>query len=282
MTDIAPSASEVFSFTPARPPARAVVASIPHAGTGVPDALRRAFRNAAQARLPMTDWHLGRLYDFLPALGVGVLEARMSRYVADLNRDPESRPLYPGRFETGLVPVTDFAGEAIWATPPDAAELARRRREVFDPYHARLLAALEEARAAAGHVLLLDLHSVASAANRIAPALVEEIFLGDRDGATAPAAVPETFVRAYAGRGLTVARNRPYKGGYITAHYGTLPGVSALQIEMAERVYMDEDRPEDPDEERLERARALLREVFEECLERLAPRGRPLAPEARR
>jgi len=275
---------EVFRLTPARPPARAVVASIPHAGTFVPEDVRRGFRSAAQARLPMTDWHLGRLYEFLPSLGVALLEARVSRYVADLNRDPESRPLYPGRFETGLVPVVDFAGEEIWTERPGADEIARRRRLVFDPYHRRLAALLGETRAASGsgHVLLLDLHSVASAPSRVAPALAEDIFLGDRDGSTAPAAVSETFVRAYERRGLRVARNRPYKGGYITAHYGTLPGVSALQIEMAERVYMDEGRPEDPDEERLRRARALLREILEECFERLAPRGGPLDPAARR
>lgn len=273
---------EVFRCTPAQAPARAIVASIPHAGTFVPEDVRRAFRSAGQARLPMTDWHLGRLYDFLPSLGVALLEARASRYVADLNRDPESRPLYPGRFETGLVPFVDFTGEEIWTERPGPDEIARRRRLVFDPYHRRLAALLEETRAASGsgHVLLLDLHSVASGPSRIAPALVEDIFLGDRDGSTAPAAVPETFVRAYETRGLRVARNRPYKGGYITAHYGALPGVSALQIEMAERVYMDEDRPDDPDEERFERARALLREIFEECFERLAPRGKPLVPDA--
>jgi N-formylglutamate amidohydrolase len=280
MNDV--SAAEVFRFVPACEPRRAVVVSIPHAGTVVPDEVRRAFRTPAQARLPMTDWHLGRLYDFLPTLGVAVLEARTSRYVVDLNRDPEGRALYPGRFETGLVPLTDFAGEEIWRTPPDAAEIARRRRAVFDPYHARLVLALEEARDPKGHVLLLDLHSVASAPNRIAAALAEDIFLGDRDGATAPAVVPETFARAYARKGLKAVRNRPYKGGYITAHYGTWLGVSSLQIEMAERVYMDEEQPESLDEERFATARALLRDVFAESLDRLAPRGGALAFEGRR
>lgn len=273
---------DVFRFTPAAAPARAVVVSIPHAGTEVPDEIRRAFRTPAHARLPMTDWHLGRLYDFLPTLGVAVLEARVSRYVADLNRDPEGQPLYPGRYETGLVPLRDFAGEEIWKTPPDAEECARRRRLVFDPYHARLAAALAEVRARAGHVLLLDLHSVSSAPNRITPALVEEIYLGDRDGASAPEIVAESLARAYEARRLRVSRNRPYKGGYITAHYGAWAGVSALQIEMAERVYMDENEPESPDPGRLAAARALLREIFETALDRLAPRGRPLVPEARR
>lgn len=279
----APAGShDLYRLSAPESPPRAVVASIPHAGTLVPEEIRRAFRDAGQARLPMTDWHLGRLYDFLPALGVTVLEARVSRYVVDLNRDPESRPLYPGRFETGLVPLVDFEGEAIWAVPPGAEEIAERRRRFHAPYHARLENLLAAVRERAGAVLLLDLHSVASGPNRISPALVEDIFLGDRDGTSAPETVAKTFAAAYARAGLRVSRNRPYKGGYITAHYGTLPGVTALQIEMAERVYMDEDRPHDPDEARLAAARERLRGVFVEALDRLAPRGAPLVPGARR
>ena len=42
---------DVFRFTPAVAPARAVVVSIPHTGTEVPDEIRRAFRTPAHARV---------------------------------------------------------------------------------------------------------------------------------------------------------------------------------------------------------------------------------------
>jgi N-formylglutamate amidohydrolase len=43
---------------------------------------------------------------------------------------------------------------------------------------------------------------------------------------------------------LRVVRNDPYKGGYITEHYGGLSDVAALQVEMRWGLYLDEQRPE--------------------------------------
>ena len=64
--------------------------------------------------------------------------------------------------------------------------------------------------------------------------------------------------------GLTVTRNNPYKGGYITDHYGRMAEVEALQIEMCERVYMDENPPAAaPGDPRFGRAKALIRGVLE-------------------
>lgn len=273
----------LFRLWPAQPPARPVVVSIPHTGTWLPEALRGNFRGESQARLPMTDWHLAALYEFLPRLGITVLVAEVSRYVVDLNRDPHERPLYPGRFETTLVPRWDFTGEEIWRVPPTPDEIAARCETYFRPYHRRLQALLEDSLSRFGSVLLLDLHSVASGPNRIARTLAHEIFLGDRDGITAPPIVRASFTEAYLEEGLRVSANDPYKGGYITAHYGTsYPGVCALQIEMAERVYMDEEHPEVLDEKRLAHARELLQRVFLRTLDRLAPRGGPLLAEVRR
>jgi len=61
-----------------------------------------------------TDWHIGRLYDGL-APGATVVRATFHRYAIDANRDPSGGSLYPGQNTTGLVPLTDFDGRAIWA-----------------------------------------------------------------------------------------------------------------------------------------------------------------------
>jgi N-formylglutamate amidohydrolase len=41
-----------------------------------------------------------------------------------------------------------------------------------------------------------------------------------------------------------VVRNNPYKGGYITEHYGSMPRVAALQVEMRWGLYLDEAHPD--------------------------------------
>ncbi len=220
-----------------------IIVSIPHTGTYVPPDIAASFASDAIRALPMTDWHLHHLYDFLPALGITTLYANYSRLVVDLNRPPDAAPLYPGRFETGLVATSTFQGEPIYKQAPDEAEIEARRSKFHAPYHDRLERLLEEFMSRFDQVILLDAHSVASAGNLLHPPLTDDIYLGDRDGQSAAPWLLESFATAFKKSGLRVSRNTPYKGGYITAHYGRSNGVDALQIEMCQRLYMDENDP---------------------------------------
>ena len=254
---------EPWRLRPAQEPLRPIVASIPHAGVAVPQTIATRFASSRIAELPMTDWYLDELYDFLPELGIVTLIATQSRFVADCNRPPGGESLYPGRFETSLVPTQTFDGDPVWTELPDTAWIEEARLRVWQPYHDRLAALLDQWQRRFGAVVLLDLHSVSSLPNRISPQLVEEIFLGDRDGCSAGHQLRETIHQACAQEGFTVSVNHPYKGGYITDHYGRPPAVQALQIEMAERVYLDEQRPGSRDPVLWRVARERIRRVWE-------------------
>jgi N-formylglutamate deformylase len=263
VTDGALSA-DVFELRPPSAAAVPVLVSIPHTGVRLTAPVRQRLASAAMAALPMTDWHLHDLYAFLPALGMTTLCARYSRFVIDLNRGPDARPLYPGRFETGLVPLETFGGEPVFDRPPTAAEIERRAARYHAPYHIRLQEILNGFHAAFGMAVLVDAHSVASTANRLHGALDKDIYLGDRDGATCRPWLRDCLLAALAQAGLEVAVNDPYKGGYITDHYGRQQGVEAIQIEMCQRVYMDESEPGGAVERpRFRAASAMLRRVFE-------------------
>lgn len=220
-----------------------VLVSIPHPGIYVPETISRDFASDYIRSLPMTDWHLHHLYDFLPALGITMLFATYSRFVADLNRPPDDRPLYPGRFETGCVAFQTFWGESIYRVPPPQPDVDRRRDQVHAPYHAKLLELIDARIRRFGKVVLLDVHSVPSRANLLHGALTGQVYLGDRDGHSCAPWLTDTIEQAFRGAGLMVTRNDPYKGGYITDHYGAMDHVEAVQIEMCQRVYMDEARP---------------------------------------
>ena len=56
-----------------------VVASLPHSGLYVPPHMRSGLKPPFRDFLPHQDWHLDRLYDFLPRLGVAVVMANYSR-----------------------------------------------------------------------------------------------------------------------------------------------------------------------------------------------------------
>jgi N-formylglutamate deformylase len=252
-----------------------LVVSIPHTGTQLPAEIAAELASDEMRRQPMTDWHLDRLYDFLPDLGATTLCAVYSRFIVDLNRAPVPQALYPGRFETGLVPEQTFQGETIYAKRPEPDAIEERKRSYHVPYHAQLLALLDSTRERFGRAVLVDAHSVASRASLLHGELEDDVFLGNRDGATCGDWLMDGLDAAFSRHGLRVARNRPYKGGYITDHYGRLDGVEAVQIEMCQRVYMDEDRPEGALTEPLfERARVLLRDVFAELGDAIRARFR--------
>lgn len=221
-----------------------LLVSIPHTGTYLPEAIAADFASDYIRGLPMTDWHLHHLYDFLPALGVTTIYATYSRFVADLNRPPDNKPLYPGRFETGFAALKTFWGEDIYRTPPSTEEIARRRALVHAPYHAVLRQLLESKIARFGVAALIDAHSVASRANMLHGELKDDIFLGDRDGKSNSGWLTAVAEQGFKAAGLKVARNNPYKGGYITDNYGKMEKVEALQIEMRWGLYMDEKDPE--------------------------------------
>jgi len=90
-----------------------LVVSIPHAGTFLPLGIAARLTPVGR-RVVDTDWHVDRLYDFLPDLDATVLIATHSRTVVDLNRAPDGAKLYPGQAETGLCPTETFAGEALY------------------------------------------------------------------------------------------------------------------------------------------------------------------------
>ncbi len=232
-----------FVHLPATAAATGIVAAIPHTGTWMPDDLRARLADDAMRALPMTDWHLHELYDFLPALGVPVVQATVSRFVVDLNRSAEPLSLYPGRMETGVVPLETFWGERVWADAPDGDETKSLIARWHRPYHEALRAELERVRVSHGRALLLDLHSVASRASRIHGELTHDIYLGDRDGTTCRAPIVDAVDTVFREAGMRVVRNDPYKGGFTTHHYGAFDGIDALQIEMVQRVYMDEGEP---------------------------------------
>lgn len=244
-----------------------VVVSIPHTGIYVPETIRADFASSYIRSLPMTDWYLHHLYDFLPAMGITTIYGTYSRFVADINRPPDDKPLYPGRYETGFVALKTFWGEDIYSRPPSPEEIKQRRDLVHAPYHARLLELLQSRITRFGGVVLIDAHSVASKANLLHGALTDDIYLGDRDGRSNSGWLTAAMEKSFQHAGLKVRRNNPYKGGYITEHYGALPRVAALQVEMRWSLYLDEQYPDrTPTHARFNAFKNVLSDVFTRLL----------------
>lgn len=218
--------------------------SLPHDGSAIPDALAARMTPEAR-RAPDTDWHVSRLYAFARDLGASLLAPRHSRYVVDLNRPPDDVSLYPGQNTTGLCPVVRFSGDPVYlpGQAPSEDEVGQRVETFWRPYHDALREELDRLRAVHGRVLLWEGHSIRGECPFLFDGRLPDLNLGTAAGAScAPATQARLEAVLAAQTGFDWVANGRFKGGYITRHYGDpAHGIDAVQLEISQRIYMDED-----------------------------------------
>jgi len=249
-----------------------ILLSIPHCGTEFPDSLRSEFVESLAAAPDDTDWFVDKLYDFAPALGITMISARISRWVIDLNRNPDDKPLYSdGRIITGLCPATTFLGEPLYRDKrKEVASIeVKRRLQYFEPYHKKIQELLDGIRQRHGKVLLWDCHSIRRSVPSIHKEPFPDLILGDADGTSASPGIIETALGVLDHSTYATHHNFPFKGGFITRHFGKpANGQHALQLEMTKVNYMDDSETK-YDDERAEKMRSLLKTVFQKLIEQL-------------
>ena len=219
--------------------------SLPHDGSFIPDDIAARMRPAAR-RSPDTDWHVGRLYEPLArTLGASVLKPLASRYVIDLNRPADGHALYPGQRETGLVSTVGFDGEPLYLDDglPDAAEVQQRINDYWQPYHQAITHELARLRAEYGRAVLWEGHSIRSRVPMLFDDQLPDFNLGTASGASCGAPLQTRLQTCLESQPrYSFAVNGRFKGGYITRHYGAPElGVQAVQLELAQLNYMDEE-----------------------------------------
>jgi len=234
---------EAFRFQPGETP---VLISLPHVGTDIPHDIAATMTDEAH-RVPDTDWHLDRLYNFAPALGVGFLAATQSRYVIDLNRDPSGHALYRGSDNTELCPTSTFDFAPIYqdGCAPDSVEVRRRMNTYWQPYHRQLASELASLKERFGIAVLFDAHSIRPVVPRFFPGRLSDFNLGTADGTSASPHLSGRLTNVLAASDtFTTVLDARFKGGYITRQYGRPEdNIHAVQLELSQSTYMDEKAP---------------------------------------
>ncbi len=227
-----------------------VVVEVPHAGLGATAEELNTLVAPAGSLARDADLYVDELYADAPSLGATLIYSTVSRYICDLNRAPQdidALAVVGGRAPAaphGLVWRSTTDGAPALSRPLSAPELEGRLEAIYRPYHDALGRLLERKRSRFGFVILLCGHSMPSRGRPDALGRATEradVVPGSRGGTSAHQIVIDLADQEAKRRGYSVSHDDPYRGGFSTAHYGRPAlGVHALQIELARRLYMDE------------------------------------------
>jgi N-formylglutamate amidohydrolase len=259
----APSEPPLAVFRPDGALATPLIFASPHSGRLYPVDMMDASVLDADAIRSSEDALVDQLVAGAPDQGAALLTATYARAYMDVNREPYE--LDPAMFEdelpafargrsarvaAGLGSIARIVaeGQEIYGRKLTFAEAKRRIERVHRPYHAALDKLLREAKAKFGLAVLVDWHSMPSAAARTltqsgdsASGGICDLVLGDRFGASCSPAMTGVVEGELEAMGYRVTRNAPYAGGYTTEFYGRPgAGVHALQIEINRALYLDE------------------------------------------
>lgn len=228
-----------------------VIVEVPHAGLAVDAASMRHLVAPIRSIARDADFEVHRVYEVAPACGASLLVATHSRFVVDLNR---ARDDYDGltvdggpeRVQPrGVVWRLTTDGEPMLSRRLDPSELERRLRAFYDPYHACLAKLIEAKRRVFGFAIVLAGHSMPSSGRRghvdVGTGRAD-VVPGTRGHSTAARGLIGRIDAVAARHGLSVAHDTPYRGGHNTQRWGRPDeGVHALQVELARRLYLDDE-----------------------------------------
>jgi N-formylglutamate deformylase len=238
-------------FRPFRQTVPFVFAS-PHSGRAYPLSFVTASRLNAVSLRRSEDAFVDELFCGAVAMGAPLIAARFPRAFLDANRSPAEldAAMFDGTLGVtvdspsprvtaglGVIPRIVRDGAEIYRAKLKPADAEERLNRLYRPYHAALSRLVEETRALFGVAVVIDCHSMPSAA------AIPDVVFGDRYGMAAAPTVTRAAELAFEAQGFTHARNAPYAGGYTTHTHGRRDrDVHALQVEINRALYLDEER----------------------------------------
>ncbi|MGR3550482.1 N-formylglutamate amidohydrolase [Pseudooceanicola sp.] len=233
-----------------------VVFASPHSGRDYSEAFLSMSVLDARSIRSSEDAFVDELFMPAVACGAPLLAARVPRAYVDLNRGADE--LDPAIIENvrrsghnprvasglGVIPRVVSNGRAIYRGKLGMNVAQQRLMEYWYPYHRALRGRIDTALETFGEAILIDCHSMPrEAVDSVARvgARRPDVVLGDRFGAAASGEVIDRVEAILTGAGLSVARNAPFAGAFVTQQYGRPSRRQhALQLEIDRSLYMDE------------------------------------------
>jgi N-formylglutamate deformylase len=148
----------------------------------------------------------------------------------------------------------------------------QRQQDYHQPYHDALRQQLERVWQKHGYVILYDCHSIRSIVPYLFTGQLPDFNIGTNSGSTCAASIEQVVERqCKAAAGYRYVLNGRFKGGWTTRHYGQpQQGYHAIQMELAQCNYMQEQAPWEYDLASARKLRAILAGLLTELSTTLA------------
>ena len=235
----------------------------PHSGSIYPEAFLAATRLDLAVLRRSEDCFVDELLVGVVRRGNPLMRAHFPRCFVDVNREPYE--LDPRMFDGKLPPFANTRSMRVAGGLGTLARVVADSQEIYDrrlpvdealqriewlykPYHRALRRLITEVHRDFGTAVLVDVHSMPSAAGPKDDRPRADVVIGDRYGTSCLGIIVDTIEEVLRELGYVVSRNKPYAGGFITEHYGNpAAGLHTVQLEINRALYMDERRLERKD-----------------------------------
>lgn len=228
----------------------------PHSGRVYPKSfLRQTVLTGTSIRMS-EDCYVDLLIEDVVRMGAGFMAANFPRALVDVNRDnyeldpemfdeplPDFVPQPTVRVSAGLgtIPKIVATNVNIYDGKIPLSDAFDRINSFYVPYHQKLYEALSSMRERFGFAILIDFHSMPGKLKFFGGTKQPDFILGDQHGRSCAQSFSAYAADLLREKGYTVSLNRPYSGGFITAHYGDVENnIHSLQIEINRSLYLNE------------------------------------------
>jgi len=239
-----------------------LILCLPHSGTEIPNAVEKRLNATGRLQADLA-WRLERVFDFHEELDATVLRSSISRYVIDLDKDPDT-PVSAARDPAqALCPATTLDGKRIYqdGEEPGPTEIEQRLLLFYAPFHKALRQQVDRLFRQHRQVIIVDCQSMRSHIKGVTDKGLPLVSIGTNDGASCDPDLRNTLVGSFRGQqGYTVGVDEQTHGGFVTRSFGKPDrGLHAMTLLLAQRAYLrHESPPFEPDKTRITRLRAVL------------------------
>ncbi|WP_269584581.1 N-formylglutamate amidohydrolase [Roseibium sp. Sym1] len=241
-----------------------LILCLPHSGTEIPNAVEKRLNATGRLQADLA-WRLERVFDFHEDLDATVLRSSISRYVIDLDRDPETPVSDAGDPAKALCPVTTLDGKRIYqeGEEPGPTEVEQRSLLFHAPFHKALRRQIDRLLRSHRKVIIVDCQSMRSHIKGVTDKGLPLVSVGTNGGTSCDPDLRNLLVGSFKGeQGYSVSVDEQTLGGYITKNFGRPDrGIHTVTLLLAQRSYLrHESPPFEPDKTRITRLRSVLTE----------------------